>query len=236
MPTSGSTSSRRPAEPAAARRLTRAARELIAFVSAFGARDAGRELAAGALRNHLLTLLDRFAKSPEAADARADELDEARFALVAWLDEVILRSDWAGRDEWAAEPLQLRLFRTNRAGNEFYDHLRALRPEQMRAREIYLLVLALGFEGQYHEQPAERRALIHLQYETLRAARLVAEVDRERYLTPSAYELEIDLPPRGGGRMVRVLLGIAALLVVVYVAGWVALQILAPDVAMPRGA
>lgn len=235
MPTSASTSSRRPAESAAGRRLTRGARELVAFVSAFGAREAGRELAAPALRNQLLLLLDRFAKSPEAADVRADELDEARFALVAWLDEVILRSDWPGHDEWAAEPLQLRLFKTNRAGNEFYDHLRRLRPEQTRARELYLLVLSLGFEGQYHDQQAERRALIGLQYETLRAARVVTEVDRERYLTPSAYELEIDLPPRGGGLMVRVLVGIAALLVVVYVAGWIALQILAPDVPMPRG-
>ena len=236
MPTSGSTSSPRPRESAGGRRLTRAARELVAFVSAFGAREAGRELGAHALRNQLLLLLDRFAKAPEAADVRADELEEARFALVAWLDEVILRSDWPGRDEWAAEPLQLRLYKTNRAGNEFYEHLRRLRPEHTRAREVYLLVLSLGFEGQYHDQQAERRALIKLQYETLRAARAVTEVDRERYLTPSAYDLEIDLPPRGGGLMVRVLIGIALLLVVGYAAGWIALQILAANVPVPRGA
>ena len=236
MPTSGSTSSPRPREAAGSRRLTRAARELVAFVSAFGAGDAGRELGAPALRNQLLLLLDRFAKSTEAAELRADELEEARFALVAWLDEVILRSDWQGRDEWAAEPLQLRLYKTNRAGNEFYEHLRRLRPEHTRAREVYLLVLSLGFEGQYHDQQAERRALIKLQYETLRAARAVIEVDRERYVTPSAYELEIDLPPRGGGRLVRMLVAIAVVLVVAYVAGWIALQLLAAHVPLPRGA
>ncbi len=236
MPTSGSTSSPRPRDAVASRRLTRAARELVAFVSAFGAGDAGRELGAPALRSHLLLLLDRLAKSTEAADLRADELEEARFALVAWLDEVILRSDWQGRDEWAAEPLQLRLYKTNRAGNEFYEHLRRLRPEHTRAREIYLLVLSLGFEGQYHDQQAERRALIKLQYETLRAARAVIEIDRERFLTPTAYELEIDLPPRGGGRLVRVLVAIAVVLVVTYAAGWIALQLLAADVPLPRGA
>lgn len=236
MPTSGSTSSPRPRDADGSRRLTRGARELVAFISAFGAGDAGRELSAPALRSHLLLLLDRLAKSTEAADLRADELEEARFALVAWLDEVILRSDWQGRDEWAAEPLQLRLYRTNRAGNEFYDHLRRLRPEHTRAREIYLLVLSLGFEGQYHDQQAERRALINLQYETLRAARAVIEVDRERYLTPTAYELEIDLPPRGGGRLVRVLVAIAVVLVVTYAAGWIALQLLAANVPLPRGA
>jgi len=241
MPTSASTSSRRQRESrrepegVSSPRLTRAARELVAFVSAFAAGDAGREQSAPALRNHLLLLLDRFAKSHAAAALRSDELEEARFALVAWLDEVILRSDWPGRDEWATEPLQLRLYKTVRAGNEFYEHLRRLRPEHTRAREVYLLVLSLGFEGQYHDQQAERRALMAHQYETLRAARAVIEVDRERYVTPSAYSLEIDLPPRGGGRMVRVLTAIAITLVVAYGAGWIALQILAPDVPLPRG-
>lgn len=232
MPTSASTSSRRRAPEARGDRLARAARDLVAYVSAFAAGELARELSPTELRNQLLALLDRLGKG---TDARADELDEARFALVAWADEVVLRSNWRGRDEWAAEPLQLRLYRTNRAGNEFFEHLRRLRPEATRAREVYFLVLCLGFEGAYHDQPAERRALIAHQYETLRAARAVLESDRERYVTPSAYALEIELPRRGGGQLVRmgVVLGVA--LVVVYAVAWTALQFLATDVPLPRG-
>ena len=33
------------------------------------------------------------------------------------VDEVVLRSDWAGRDAWEREPLQLQLFATNKAGD-----------------------------------------------------------------------------------------------------------------------
>jgi type IV/VI secretion system ImpK/VasF family protein len=213
----------------------RAARDLAAFVAAFAAGDAGRELSSTALRNQILAMLDRITKADDLAELRPDEVDECRFALVVWVDEVVLRSNWAGRAEWAAEPLQLRLYRTARGGNEFFEHLQRLRPDQMRAREIYLLVLTLGFQGQYLDQPAERRALIAHQYDTLRAARLVLESDREPMLSPGAYELEIDLPPRGGGQLVRTLVGLAIGLVIVYGAGWVALWFLAANVPLPRG-
>ena len=198
MPTSGSTSSRRRREPGANRRPTRAARDLAAFVSAFGAGEAGRELSASALNNQLLGMLDRFAKSDDLAELQPDDINECRFALVAWIDEVIHRSNWPGRAEWAAEPLQKRLYRTSRAGNVFYEHLQRLRPDQLRVREIYLLVLTLGFEGQYSDQPAERRALIAHQYDTLRAARLVLEADPRAVARAGRLRGSSRPAPRGG--------------------------------------
>jgi len=218
----------------AGRRLAHAARELAIFGSAFAAGEIGRGLSATALSEQLQSLLERFSRSPEAREVPPDELAQARFALVAWLDEVILRSSWPGRDEWAGQPLQLRLFRTNRAGNEFFAHLAALRPEWLGAREIFLLVLSLGFEGQYHDQPAERRAVMLQQLDTLRAARQVTELDRERYLTPPAYAVEIDLPARGGGFVLRALVGIALGLAVVYAAAWAVLRFASPGVPLPR--
>lgn len=218
----------------AARRLAHAARELAIFGSAFGAGEVGRGLGVTGLSEQLQNLLDRFARSPEAAEVSPDELAAARFALVAWLDEVILRSSWPGRDEWAGQPLQLRLFRTNRAGNEFYEHLARLRPEWLGAREVFLLVLSLGFEGQYHDQPAERRAVLLQQLDTLRAARAVTDLERERHVTPPAYAVEIDLPSRGGGFILRALIGLAAALVVAWVLGWAALHLVSPAVPMPR--
>jgi type VI secretion system protein ImpK len=218
----------------AGRRLAHAARELAIFGSAFGAGELGRGLSVSALGDQLQNLLERFTRSPEAVEAPADELAAARFALVAWLDEVILRSSWSGRDEWAGRPLQLRLFRTNRAGNEFYEHLARLRPEWLGAREIFLLVLSLGFEGQYHDQPAERRAVLLQQLDTLRAARAVSDLDREPQLTPPAYAVEIDLPARGGGFVLRALVGLAAGLVVAWVIGWAVLHFASPAVPMLR--
>ena len=55
--------------------------------------------------------------------------------------KVLLRRSWPGLVEWQAETLQSQLYRTTQAGNEFFDHLARLRPEQNAAREIYFLVL-----------------------------------------------------------------------------------------------
>jgi type VI protein secretion system component VasF len=129
----------------------------------------------------------------------------------------------------------MQLYRTNRAGNEFFDHLARLRPEQLGAREIYFLVLALGFEGQYLGQEAERRALIAHQYEVLRAAGRAVEVAREYRITPSAYELEITLPRGGGIGVFGWLLVMAAGVAAVYGILWVVLYMTLGEVPLPRG-
>ena len=96
------------------------------------------------------------------------------------------------------------------------------------------MVLSLGFEGQYHDQPAERRAVLLQQLDTLRAARAVTDLELERHLTPTAYDVEIDLPARGGGFVVRALVGITAALVVAYAVAWAVLHLASPAVPLPR--
>ncbi len=87
-----------------------------------------------------------------AAGKRQADADEAAFAVVAWLDELIARHpDW-----WAnATPLQVTLFHTNNAGNEFFDHLQRLAPGQDEAREVYYVAMCLGFLGQYFFESGE---------------------------------------------------------------------------------
>jgi type VI secretion system protein ImpK len=190
---------------------------------------------AGSLRTQLLGLLDQISTGGHETDASQEELDEARFALTVWADEVILRSQWPGREQWQHESLQQQLFRTSRGGNEFYEHLAKLRPEHSSAREIYFLVLSLGFEGQYALQPDQRTAVITHQFETLRAAGRALEATRESPVTPSAYEVEIELPRASGGGVLSwlgmMLLGLAA----VYGLVWAALYLLSGDVPVPRG-
>ena len=89
------------------------------------------------LRSQLLAALDAFLKHPDAAHVAPEELGEARFALIVWADEALLSTEWQGRDEWAHDLLQMQLLRTNRGGNEFFDHLAALPPDQTQARLVY---------------------------------------------------------------------------------------------------
>jgi type VI secretion system protein ImpK len=188
-----------------------------------------------ALRGEMLRLLEAFAKDPAARSVAPDELEDARFALVAWVDESVLRSGWPGREEWLRELLQMQLYRTNRAGNEFYERLARLRPTQTAAREIFLLCLAFGFEGQYAGHDAERRALIAQQLDALRAAGRALDPVRESPVTPSAYEVEIRLGPRGRGRIGRALLVLAAGVALVWGVLWVILRLIVGDTPLPPG-
>jgi len=84
------------------------------------------------------------------------DVGEAHYALVAFIDERILRSNWPGRAEWMSSPLQLQIYREFRAGENFFARLGALlqKAQTSPSLEIYYLCLALGFIGAHGEQNA----------------------------------------------------------------------------------
>jgi type VI secretion system protein ImpK len=95
--------------------------------------------------------LDRMLSEGRALGLREVDLAEARYALVAFIDEQVLRSSWQGREEWMRQPLQLISYRENVAGENFFRRLRALlqQPDRLPAVQVYALCLALGFRGAY---------------------------------------------------------------------------------------
>jgi type VI secretion system protein ImpK len=78
-----------------------------------------------------------------------EDYDLARFAVCAWVDEVILMSTWQEKEHWKREQLQRIYYRTTDAGEEFFDRLNGLGFHQRDVREVYYLCLALGFMGRY---------------------------------------------------------------------------------------
>ena len=196
--------------------LGRAAADLFAFVSLFQEAPFEHRPDAASVRLQLLSLLSGFASHPAAAGVSPVEREEARFALVAFADEMILRSDWSRHGEWLANPLQLELFHTNRGGDEFFERLARLRAEHTDAREVFFLCLAFGFEGQYADRTAERRALLVQQFEMLRVAGRAADVAALAPLSPAAYEVEITLPTRRAGGILRPLVAIGVLAATVF--------------------
>lgn len=82
------------------------------------------------------------------------DVQETHFAVVAFLDSVILNSNETIRPEWERQTLQADLFGQNDAGTVFFEKLerfRSRRDSQQLADvlEVYLLCLLLGFEGRY---------------------------------------------------------------------------------------
>ena len=84
----------------------------------------------------------------------AEHTIETDFAMVAFLDEVILSSKDPARDEWVQKPLQEELFNITTAGELFFTRIerlltRADTQELADMLEVYYLCILLGFEGQY---------------------------------------------------------------------------------------
>jgi type VI secretion system protein ImpK len=84
----------------------------------------------------------------------ADHTMETDFAVVAFLDEVILTSKDPARDAWAQRPLQEELFNISTAGEVFFGRIERIQQradtiELADILEVYYLCILLGFEGMY---------------------------------------------------------------------------------------
>lgn len=108
-----------------------------------------------AVRQDLLGLLEAAEARALAAGFPPEAATDAKFAVCAWADEAILRSDWDGAAAWRTSQLQQRFFATHNAGVEFFTRLAAMAETDAPARETYALCLGLGFVGEYF--PEERQ-------------------------------------------------------------------------------
>lgn len=123
--------------------------ELVAYVVYFKKSAAERQSAYDQVKNDVERLIAASKDRAGQTRASADDYDQARFAVFAWVDEVILSSNWAHKNRWQGEQLQRIYFQTTDAGELFFDRLNTLGPHQRDVREVYYLCLALGFMGRY---------------------------------------------------------------------------------------
>lgn len=142
-----------------------------------------------AFRSRLAQMIGEAGARARQAGFAAEDCDAALFAVVAWLDEVVMSSSWSEVGRWQKEPLQASYFRTSRAGMEFFSRLDALAPPQRPVREVYFHCLMLGFRGRYVYQ-TDRDALAAAQQKHLTL--LVNEpallkLDEKSQLFPGAY-------------------------------------------------
>jgi type VI secretion system protein ImpK len=80
------------------------------------------------------------------------EIQDANYAMVAFLDEAIQRSDDPNRGAWS--PLQSKMYAQAVAGEGLFDRLKSIRtrrdsPDLADVLEIYYLCFLLGYEGRY---------------------------------------------------------------------------------------
>ena len=104
------------------------------------------------LRAKIKSYLDNMKASCQEWGWTNADISDAQFAIAALIDEVILVSSWAYKDEWGDKSLCQELFGVTHAGEAFYEKLDMLKQageKKLPVLEVYYYCLGLGFEGKY---------------------------------------------------------------------------------------
>lgn len=100
------------------------------------------------VKKDLISLLNASMNQSSKGGVDPRYLDNARFAITAWLDEYLMSNPSIDPLEWSTELLQKHFYGTSQAGKEFFQRL-----EQNMGRvdvlEVYYACLSLGFKGMY---------------------------------------------------------------------------------------
>lgn len=142
-------------------------------------------------RQKLTQAIKDFETQCNQMNIDSKKIYEAKYALVALLDELILNSNWSGKTEWMTQPLQLEIFGEHLAGEGFFKHLAELRQsgaQYVDLLEVFYVCMQLGFWGQYRLQEQSEsfqglQADLRSQIEAIRGI-------PERHLSPSAVPQE----------------------------------------------
>lgn len=126
---------------------------------------------ADVLRRRIKDLFDQAERDGLRSEVPSEDLRSAKFALVAFIDETILSSEWSQKDYWVAKPMQLELYDRYDAGEEFFvrlDNLLGDPRTHAQVLEVYYMCMTLGFKGRYLLHDQERlRILIEETYSAL---------------------------------------------------------------------
>ena len=105
-------------------------------------------------RRRTKSALQDVERDATAAGYDGEDIRDTHFAIVAFLDSVVLHSNDPARAEWERRTLQEELFGQAVAGVVFFEKLERFRARRDSERladilEVYLLCLLLGFVGRY---------------------------------------------------------------------------------------
>jgi type VI secretion system protein ImpK len=119
---------------------------------------------------YVLALLDRIGRSAKTvpreerariralideAEARlgfGTEWELAKYALVSWIDEMLVDAPWDHREWWSNNVLEIELFNSRQCHEQFF--VKAQKASTITGRdalEVFYVCVILGFRGLYHD-------------------------------------------------------------------------------------
>lgn len=169
------------------------------------------------LRENIHRLLDHFERRAKQMNYSQEEISTAKFAIVAFMDETILASQWSQKEQWLSHTLGMALFNRMDSGEEFFRRLAELMkaPKNNAALlEVFYLCMALGFRGKYLVFEQEKLGLIKDDlYKTL----VLALGKHEIVLSPHGRRREEIAEVVGGVPVWTIAMGAGAVGIVFYI-------------------
>lgn len=141
-------------------------------------------------RESIVSAFDHMERMSFEREIGTSVIQNAKYALAAFVDESVLGSECHGRINWMSHPLQLQFFGDHLAGENFFEKLKIIRQggeQNIDLLELYYTCLQMGFEGMYRMQGLE--ALMALQVD------LRSQIDGYRGVTDP--KLSPDGVPKG---------------------------------------
>ena len=166
---------------------------------------------------HVKGMLGQTLRKLEALRLAPEDFEHVKYALVAFIDEMMQLEQGPTKDFWQSHLLQLEHFGETRAGEGFFQRLERLQSDDNRlAMHVYYLCLLLGFHGIYGQHgELERENLV----EDLRG-RLGVSADREQQpLSPEGERPDEPGVDRERNRLLQWLAVGAALMAVIWYFG-----------------
>lgn len=114
------------------------------------------------LRKELSKSLSDFDERARRDGHSSAAVEETRYALCAWLDEMVFSFTKFSID-WLGHSLAVAHFHDQAAGNNFFSRMERLhqRADLAGALEIYARCILLGFKGQYQlEDPSKLQGIV----------------------------------------------------------------------------
>lgn len=143
---------------------------------------AEKEILCDKIQQKFIVLFDKFSSQAQyqPGEFAGAYFQDLLYAMVAMLDEVFLAFAWHGQRRWKHNLMEKRYFHTQIAGELFFkkveDLIQTNDSTRLDLAEVYLMILALGFKGQYRGEDDEGQlrwyrqqlyALIHKHSSTL---------------------------------------------------------------------
>ena len=114
------------------------------------------------VKEKIRAMVTHASQEADKAGYTPSQIEDANFAIIAFIDEAIAFSRWEGKTSWVTSKLQVEYFDRFDAGKEFFARLERLleAPRQNQdVLELYYLCLGIGFKGENYANPDKLHSL-----------------------------------------------------------------------------